>query len=479
VEAPVAKAEELTTTAPVLHAVIFPSILVVSVAIVANEVFPVVCRAEVEAFVGKAEELTTTAPVLHAVIFPSILVVSPLIIPKSVIIVSCLADVAPPDTLPSCIDTFKFPLDKADGKITLVSMEAKDVFPVDCRVEVEAFVGKAEELTTTAPVSQAVILEFIDVVSVAIVANEVFPVVCRALVAKPVIAGVEPSCIETFKFPLDKADGKITLLSMEANEVFPVDCRADVEAFVGKAEELTTTAPVSQAVIFPSILVVSVAIVANDVFPVVCKADVEKPVIAGVEPSCIDTFKFPLDKTDGKITLLSMEANEVFPVVCRADVAIPVPLVSSCSIEHFKFPAPVKALGSCVVSICVFSLSLPSFPNSWRETFKFPEPVNDNGKITLVSMEAKLVFPVDCRVDVEALVAKALLETTTAPVLQATTFVSKLVVSPAIVANEVFPVSCLASVANPLPEALTTAVVSNLPLASIESDCHLLDVLEP
>ena len=34
-----------------------------------------------------------------------------------------------------------------------------------------------------------------------------------------------------------------------------------------------------------------------------------------------------------------MEANEVFPVVCRAEVAIPVPLVSSCSIEHFIFPS--------------------------------------------------------------------------------------------------------------------------------------------
>ena len=186
---------------------------------------------------------------------------------------------------------------------------------------------------------------------------------------------------------------------MEAKDVFPVVCKAEVEAFVGKTEELTTTAPVSQVVILEFIDVVSVAIVANDVFPVVCKADVEKPVIAGVAPSCIDTFKFPLDKTDGKITLLSMEAKDVFPVVCKAEVEAPV--------------------------------------------------------------------------------AKAVLETTTAPVLQATTLVSKLVVSPAIVANEVFPVSCLASVANPEPEALTTAVVSNFPLASIESDCHLLDVLEP
>ena len=123
----------------------------------------------------------------------------------------------------------------------------------------------------------------------------------------------------------------------------------------------------------------------------------------------------------------------------------------------------------------MFSRSDPSFPNSWRETFKFPEPVNDNGKITLVSMEAKLVFPVVCKALVEAEFGKAEELTTTAPVLHATTFVSKLVVSDLITPKSVIIVSCFASVANDVSSIFKST--ASVPSAETLSDCHLVPSL--
>jgi len=96
VAAPLGKADEEITTAPVLQAVTLPSREVVSPAIVARLVFAVDWFDAVAAPLGKADEEITTAPVLQAVTLPSREVVSPAIVARLVFAVDWFDAVAAP-----------------------------------------------------------------------------------------------------------------------------------------------------------------------------------------------------------------------------------------------------------------------------------------------------------------------------------------------------------------------------------------------